>query len=229
MTGHDDYSPAIADLICERQWRALRQSYQDRNMPARSIAISPRRLADIADVLTESELDRDRGDKRRRGDTACDRCCHASGDALRRRRQLNCQHRFPHGWLGCRSGCHRISERADAPSRPRHRLRQCETASRQQECPLRADILRLRRPDESKRHRLFSLYAFVAHALWTEGVAFVGIKNDKDIETSGLISSYSPANKSPESPGVGSAFPNISAHRGVGRSPAFSPLRMRPA
>jgi hypothetical protein len=30
-------------------------SYQDRNMPARSIAITSRR-ADIADVLTESEL-----------------------------------------------------------------------------------------------------------------------------------------------------------------------------
>ena len=63
-----------------------------------------------------------------------------------------------------------FSERADAPSRPRHRLRQRESASRQQERPLRADIFRLRRPDESKRHRLFSLYAFVAHALWTEGV-----------------------------------------------------------
>jgi hypothetical protein len=35
---------------------SLRQIYQDRNMPARSIAITPRRLADIADVLTESEL-----------------------------------------------------------------------------------------------------------------------------------------------------------------------------
>jgi hypothetical protein len=72
--------------------------------------------------------------------------------------------------LARRSGCHRISERADASSRPRHRLRQRESASRQQKRALRADILRLRRPDESKRHRLFSLYAFVAHALWTEGV-----------------------------------------------------------
>src|SRR5260221_11781705 len=58
LTGHDDYSPAIADLICERlmEGASLRQIYQDRNMPARSIAITPRRLADIADDLTESEL-----------------------------------------------------------------------------------------------------------------------------------------------------------------------------
>ncbi len=58
LRGHDDYSPAIADLICERlmEGASLRQIYQDRNMPARSIAITPRRLADIADDLTESEL-----------------------------------------------------------------------------------------------------------------------------------------------------------------------------
>ena len=55
------------------------------------------------------------------------------------------------------------------PSRPRHRLRQRESAGGQQERPLRAGILRLRRPHESKRHRVFSLYAFVAHALWTAG------------------------------------------------------------
>jgi hypothetical protein len=42
LTGHDDYSPAIADLICERlmEGASLRQIYQDRNMPARSIAIT---------------------------------------------------------------------------------------------------------------------------------------------------------------------------------------------
>jgi hypothetical protein len=55
LTGHDDYSPAIADLICERPMEGASLSYQDRNMPARSIAITSRR-ADIADVLTESEL-----------------------------------------------------------------------------------------------------------------------------------------------------------------------------
>ena len=38
LTGHDDYSPAIADLICERlmEGASLRQICQDANMPARS-------------------------------------------------------------------------------------------------------------------------------------------------------------------------------------------------
>jgi hypothetical protein len=38
----NDYSPAIADLICERlmEGASLRQICQDRNMPARSIAVT---------------------------------------------------------------------------------------------------------------------------------------------------------------------------------------------
>jgi len=67
---------------------------------------SPERIEDalradrahtIKGVLIVHNETANRGHKRRCGDTTRDRCCHASGDALRRRRQLHCQHRFPHG------------------------------------------------------------------------------------------------------------------------------------
>ena len=117
------------------------------------------------------QRDRHRCHKRRCCDTARDRCCRASGDALRRRRQLDCQHRFPHGRLGCRSRCHRIAERADAsqpvsasfaPVRRRWRRNKNARCTR--------TFFRLRRPDESKRDGVFSLYAVAANALWAEGV-----------------------------------------------------------
>jgi hypothetical protein len=95
----------------------------------------------------------------------------ASGNAVRRWRQFNRQHRFPHGRLGRGSRCDRISEGPHAPRRPRHRMRQPEGTSGTQECPLRSNVFRFYRPYEGECHRLFPLYAIAANALWLAGVA----------------------------------------------------------
>ena len=83
----------------------------------------------------------------------------SSGLADGRRRELDRQHRFPHGRMGRRPCRVRFAERLHAADRARHRRGQPEGAGSAQDREMPALLLRFRGHDPHQQGRIFSLHA----------------------------------------------------------------------